>query len=77
MIDRSANGGVTLLRDVGRVILGSENYESIATDLKGKTTVAVGIFQRDGSNALEVSQGIRHRPRASSAPASRPASICR
>ena len=58
VIDRSANGGVTLLKDVGRVSLGSENYESIATDLKGKTAVAVGVFQRDGSNALEVSQGI-------------------
>ncbi|KAF0652613.1 cation/multidrug efflux pump [Cyanobium sp. Copco_Reservoir_LC18] len=58
VVDRSANGGVTLLKDVGRVSLGSENYESIATDLAGKTAVAVGIFQRDGSNALEVSQGI-------------------
>lgn len=58
VVDRSANGGVTLLKDVGRVSLGSENYESIATDLSGKTAVAVGIFQRDGSNALEVSQGI-------------------
>ncbi len=58
VVDRSANGGVTLLKDVGRVSLGSENYESIATDLGGKTAVAVGIFQRDGSNALEVSQGI-------------------
>ncbi len=58
VVDRSANGGVTLLKDVGRVSLGSENYESIATDLGGKTAVAVGIFQRDGSNALEVSQGV-------------------
>lgn len=58
VVARSANGGVTLLKDVGRVSLGSENYESIATDLNGKTAVAVGIFQRDGSNALEVSQGI-------------------
>ena len=58
VVDRSANGGVTLLKDVGRVSLGSENYESIATDLSGKSAVAVGIFQRDGSNALEVSRGI-------------------
>jgi hydrophobe/amphiphile efflux-1 (HAE1) family protein len=58
VVDRSPNGGVTLLKDVGRVSLGSENYESIATDLNGKTAVAVGIFQRDGSNALEVNQGV-------------------
>ncbi|SBO42761.1 efflux RND transporter permease subunit [Cyanobium sp. NIES-981] len=51
-------GGVTLLRDVGRVTLGSENYDAIATNLQGRATVAMGIFQRDGSNALEVSRGI-------------------
>ncbi|EDY39551.1 multidrug efflux RND transporter MexF [Cyanobium sp. PCC 7001] len=51
-------GGVTLLRDVGRVTLGSENYDAIATNLQGKATVAMGIFQRDGSNALDVSRGI-------------------
>ncbi len=51
-------GGVTLLRDVGRVTLGSEDYGAIATNLQGRPTVAMGIFQRDGSNALEVSAGI-------------------
>jgi hydrophobe/amphiphile efflux-1 (HAE1) family protein len=52
------DGGVTLLRDVGRVTLGSENYDAIATNLQGRTTVAMGIFQRDGSNALAVSRKI-------------------
>ncbi|MEO1004003.1 MAG: efflux RND transporter permease subunit [Cyanobacteria bacterium J06638_7] len=51
-------GGVVRLRDVGRVTLGSEDYGSIATNLDGRATVAMGIFQRDGSNALEVSRGI-------------------
>ncbi len=54
----TAEGGVTLLRDVGRVTLGSEDYGAIATNLQGRPTVAMGIFQRDGSNALEVSAGI-------------------
>ena len=58
VVGRSANGGITLLRDVGRVSLGSENYDTIATNLAGNSAVAMGIFQRDGSNALQVRQGL-------------------
>ena len=58
VVARTGNGGVILLKDVGRVTLGTESYDSIATNLEGKATIAIGIFQRDGSNALEVSQGI-------------------
>jgi HAE1 family hydrophobic/amphiphilic exporter-1 len=58
VVARSADGGVTLLRDVGRVVLGSESYDTIATNLAGRNAVALGVFQRDGSNALEVRQGL-------------------
>ncbi len=58
VVARGPGGGVVRLRDVGRVSLGSEDYGSIATNLDGQSTVAMGIFQRDGSNALEVSRGI-------------------
>ncbi len=58
VVARSANGGVTLLRDVGRVSLGSETYDTIATNLQGKPTVAVVIYQRDGSNAIAVSEAV-------------------
>ncbi len=58
VVARTGSGGVILLSDVGRVTLGTESYDSIATNLEGKATIAIGIFQRDGSNALEVSQGI-------------------
>jgi HAE1 family hydrophobic/amphiphilic exporter-1 len=58
VVARSGGGGVTLLRDVGRVSLGSESYDTIATNLNGDSAVAMGIFQRDGSNALEVRQGL-------------------
>jgi len=58
VVARGPGGGVVRLADVGRVTLGSEDYGSIATNLDGRTTVAMGIFQRDGSNALEVSRGI-------------------
>ena len=58
VVGRSANGGVTLLRDVGRVSLGSESYDTIATNLAGESAVAMGVYQRDGSNALEVRRGL-------------------
>ena len=58
VVARSANGGVTLLRDVGRVELGKENYDTIATDLRGRNTVSLAIYQRDGSNAIAVSEAV-------------------
>ena len=58
VVARSPNGGVTLLRDVGRVSLGSESYDTIATNLQGRPAVAVVIYQRDGSNAITVSKAV-------------------
>jgi hydrophobe/amphiphile efflux-1 (HAE1) family protein len=58
VVGKGPDGGVVLLRDIGRVGLGSENYGSIATNLKGDPTVALGVFQRDGSNALMVSEAV-------------------
>ena len=58
VVARSANGGVTLLRDVGRMSLGSESYDTIATNLQGRPAVAVVIYQRDGSNAITVSRAV-------------------
>ena len=60
VVARSSEGGVTLLRDVGRVELGSESYDTIATNLKGDAVVALVVFQRDGSNAIAVSEAV-HR----------------
>ena len=58
VVARSAAGGVTLLQEVGRVVLGNENYDTVATNLNGDLAVALGLYQRDGSNALQVRQGI-------------------
>ena len=58
VVGRGPNGGVTLLRDVGRVELGSESYDTVATNLDGEAVVAVVVFQRDGSNALAVSEAV-------------------
>ncbi|MFZ9849031.1 MAG: efflux RND transporter permease subunit [Vulcanococcus sp.] len=58
VVGRGPDGGVVLLRDIGRVSLGSESYDTIARDLNGRPSVALALYQRDGSNALEVSRGI-------------------
>ncbi len=58
VVARSEAGGVTLLRDVGRVELGTESYDTVATNLQGDAVVAVVVFQRDGSNALAVSGAV-------------------
>ena len=60
-VKRTDNGGLVRLKDVGRVELGQRSYGSSALNLQGESSVAVGIFQRDGSNALEVSRAVRDR----------------
>ena len=58
VVGRGPDGGVVLLRDIGRVSLGSEAYDTVATNLQGRPTVALGVYQRDGSNALAVSEAV-------------------
>ena len=55
ILRRLDNGGLLRLKDVGRVALGQRNYGREAMNLNGERSVAVGIYQRDGANALEVS----------------------
>src|SRR6185369_2776226 len=43
--------------DVGRAELGAEDYQNVVRFRKAEA-VGLGIFQRPGSNALEVSQGV-------------------
>ena len=59
VVKRTAAGGLVRLKDVGRVELGKENYGSSAMNLQGESAVAVGIYQRDGANALEVSRAVQ------------------
>ena len=47
-----------LLSDIGRVVLGSESYDAVATNLQGSSAVAIGVYQRDGTNALAVSESV-------------------
>ena len=43
------------------VVLGQRNYGREAMNLAGERSVAVGIYQRDGANALEVSRAIKRK----------------
>ncbi|MGH6950134.1 MAG: efflux RND transporter permease subunit, partial [Vitreimonas sp.] len=45
--------------DIGRVELGAAEYSSAAL-LRGEPAVAIGIFQRPGSNALETAEAVIH-----------------
>jgi hydrophobe/amphiphile efflux-1 (HAE1) family protein len=52
------NGGVVRIRDIARVELGSQDY-NINAYLNNKNAVAIGIFQRPGSNALATADNIK------------------
>src|SRR6478736_5490737 len=53
-------GGVVRLRDVARVELGAQGYDQECT-LDGKQTVALSVYQRPGSNALETAKLVREK----------------
>src|SRR4029079_5182184 len=53
-----ADGSILRVRDVGRVELGAQNYGSFGR-VAGKPAALVGIFQRPGATALEVSRGVQ------------------
>ena len=59
VIQRLPNGGLMRLRDVGRVALGQRSYGRAAMNLQGERSIAVGIWQRDGANALKLSRAIQ------------------
>ncbi len=51
-------GQIVRLSDVARVELGANSY-SLRSLLNNKQAVAIPIFQRPGSNAIEISDGVR------------------
>ena len=53
------DGALVRVSDIGRVELGAADYSSAAL-LRGKPAVAIGIFQRPGSNALETAEAVIH-----------------
>jgi hydrophobe/amphiphile efflux-1 (HAE1) family protein len=59
VIIKNTNGRIVRLKDVGRVELGAESYATRGY-LGDKKAVAMPIFQRPGTNALETAQIIRN-----------------
>jgi HAE1 family hydrophobic/amphiphilic exporter-1 len=58
IIRTGIDGQLVRLKDVGRAELGAEDYGNVVR-FKGKEAVGIGVFQRPGSNALEISRGVR------------------
>lgn len=58
VIKTGTAGTLVRLRDVGRAELGAEDYQTVVR-FRGRDAIGIGVFQRPGSNALEVVQGIR------------------
>ncbi|MGH8189230.1 MAG: efflux RND transporter permease subunit, partial [Steroidobacteraceae bacterium] len=60
VIRSSAGGGVLRLKDVARIELGAQSYDTYNL-LTGKPSIGIATFMQAGGNALEVSQAIRDR----------------
>ncbi|HEX6101262.1 MAG TPA: efflux RND transporter permease subunit, partial [Thermoanaerobaculia bacterium] len=58
VIRATPEGQITRIKDVGRVELGSNLY-SMRSLLDNQEAVAIGVFQRPGTNALEASSQVR------------------
>jgi HAE1 family hydrophobic/amphiphilic exporter-1 len=60
VLRETPGGGKILLRDVARVELGQDNYNS-ASRLNGKNCATLAVYQVPGSNALEVANNIKSK----------------
>ncbi len=58
VVRATPDGQITRVRDVGRVELGANQY-ALRSLLDNKPAVAIGIFQRPGTNAIEASNQVR------------------
>ena len=58
VIKTGAGGQVTRLKDVARVELGADTY-ALRALLDNKAAAAIPIFQRPGSNAIQISEQVR------------------
>ncbi|WP_156502371.1 efflux RND transporter permease subunit, partial [Oleiphilus sp. HI0067] len=52
------NGAITRLKDVARIELGANTY-ALRSLLDNKQAAAIAIFQRSGSNAIQISNDVR------------------
>ena len=58
IIRSGADGEITRLKDIARIELGSSQY-ALRSLLNNQPAVAIPIFQRPGSNAIEISNDVR------------------
>ncbi|SIO00292.1 multidrug efflux pump [Singulisphaera sp. GP187] len=58
ILKTDAEGRIVRLKDVARIELGAQGYDQSCT-LDGKPSVALSIYQRPGSNALETARLVR------------------
>ncbi|HWA01614.1 MAG TPA: multidrug efflux RND transporter permease subunit [Caulobacterales bacterium] len=58
VVATGADNALVRVSDIGRVELGAADYTSAAL-LRGKPAVAIGIFQRPGSNALATADAVK------------------
>lgn len=58
IIKSGADGRLTRVRDVARVELGARDYQT-SNYLDGRPAIAIAVFQRPGSNALETAEEIK------------------
>jgi hydrophobe/amphiphile efflux-1 (HAE1) family protein len=58
VIKTGAGGQVTRLKDVARIELGADTY-ALRALLDNKAAAAIPIFQRPGSNAIQISEHVR------------------
>ncbi|MDH0897187.1 MULTISPECIES: efflux RND transporter permease subunit [unclassified Pseudomonas] len=54
------DGEITRLKDIARIELGSSQY-ALRSLLNNQPAVAIPVFQRPGSNAIEISDSVRER----------------
>ncbi|WP_298189235.1 efflux RND transporter permease subunit [uncultured Pseudomonas sp.] len=60
IIRAGEHGEITRLKDIARIELGSSQY-ALRSLLNNKPAVAIPVFQRPGSNAIEISDAVRSR----------------
>lgn len=60
VIRQTADQGNVLLKDVARIELGAQAYDS-ATFMNGTPAIGMGIFLQSGANALEVADSVNGR----------------
>ena len=58
IVKNAPEGRLTRVRDVARIELGAKNYGE-RTQYKGKPSVAIGIYQTPGANALDVADQVQ------------------